>query len=86
MLNGLPDPNSELSKVVPSSSIEGCTPGTGKTATATWPIHFTNSDPAQKYAISVKKAAENGVATALPRALRYYTKSFPDLQLRLVIS
>jgi len=69
-LMGLPDPNGDLSKVVPSSSIEvtnvvvpqkerrPCGP-------------YISLTPAQKYVIG-QRAAENGV-TAI---LHYYAKKF----------
>ena len=78
MSNGLPDPNGELSKVVPSSSI--VTNGVVRQAREKLQQPrgpYISLTPAQKYAIG-QKAAENGVAAAL----RYYAKSFPDLQLK----
>ena len=76
MSNGLPDPNGELSKVVPSSSIE-VTNGVVRQAREKLQQPrgpYISLTPAQKYAIG-QKAAENGIAPALC----YFAKSFPDL-------
>ena len=76
---GLPEPNGDLSKVVPSSSIEVTNAvvrqALEKERGPRGP--YISVTPAQKYAIG-QRAAENGV-TAM---LHYYSKRFPDLQLK----
>ena len=76
---GLPDPNGDLSKVVPSSSIEVTNTvvrqALEKVRGPRGP--YISVTPAQKYAIG-QRAAENGVTATL----RYYAKRFPDLQLK----
>ena len=78
-LKGLPDPNGDLSKVVPSSSIEMTNAVVSqeleKERGPRGP--YISVTQAQKYAIG-QRAAEHGV-TAM---LRYYAKRFPDLQLK----
>ena len=75
---GLPDPNGDLSILVPSSSIEVTNvvvrQALEKERGPLGP--YISVTPAQKYAI-VQRAAENGVTATL-----FYTKRFPDLQLK----
>ena len=74
---GLPDPNGDLSKVVPSSSIEVTNAvlrqALEKERGPCGP--YISVTPAQKYAIG-QRAAENGVTATL----RCYAKRFLDLQ------
>jgi len=79
---GLPNPNGELSKVVPSSSIE-ITNGvvnevSEKERRPRGP--YISVTPAQKYTIG-QRAAENEIA----EMLHYYAKKFPDLPLKETI-
>ena len=82
--DGLPDPDGELSKKIPSSSItlansmvnEVLEKPRGKRGT------YLALTPAQKYAVGKraagKRAAESGVTTTI----RYYAKAFPDIPLK----
>ena len=76
---GLPDPNGDLSKVVPSSSIEVTNAvvrqALEKEGGPRGP--YISVTPAQKYAMG-QRAAENGVTATLC----YYAKRFPNLQLK----
>lgn len=76
---GLPDPNGDLSKVVPSSSIEVTNTVVYQVLEKERRPHgpYISVTPMQKYAIG-QRTAENG-ATA---TLRYYAKRFPDLPLK----
>ena len=77
---GLPDPNGDLSKVAPSSSIEVTNAIVCQALKKERGPHgpYTLVTLAQKYAIGqLQRAAENGVTATL----RYYAKRFPDLQL-----
>ena len=71
---GLPDPNGDLSKVVPFSSIEATNTvvrqALEKERGPRGP--YISVTPAQKHAIG-QRAAENGVTATL----RYYAKTFP---------
>ena len=76
--NCLPDPNSELSKVVPSSSIEATNTVVHEALEKRLPRGpYILLTPAQKYSIG-KRAADNGTTATL----RYLAKTFPDLTLK----
>ena len=77
--DSLPDPDGELNKKIPSSSItsansmvnEVLEKSRGKRGT------YLALTPAQKYAVG-KRAAESGATTKI----RYYAKAFPDIPLK----
>ena len=76
---GLPYPNGDLSKVVPSSSIGVTNTVVRQALEKECGPHgpYISVTPVQKYAIG-QRAAENGVTATLCN----YAKRFPDLQLK----
>lgn len=78
----LPDPNGELSKTVPSSSIALTNtivskvfekPSCGKRGVC----GYLSLTPAQKFSVG-KQAAENGITATI----RYYARAFPNIPLK----
>jgi len=78
-VKGLPDPNGELNKVVPSSSIKVANAVVNEVFEKERGPHgpYISVTPVQKYAIG-QRAAENGIVATLC----YYAKRFPDLRLK----
>jgi len=74
---GLPDPNGELSEVVPSSSIEVTNAVVNEVMEKECGPRgpYISVTPVQKYAISQR-------AVGIAVKLRYYVKRFPDLLLK----
>ena len=73
--NCLPDPNGELSKVVPSSFIEATNTVVHEALEKRSPLGpYISLTPAQKYSFG-KRAAENGTTATLC----YYANTFLDL-------